>query len=157
MLTVRAATGADLPALLALEQAFPGDRLTRSNFRYLLGRSSSEVWVYVGANALLGDAIVLFKKRSRRARLYSLIVAPFARGRGIARALVRTVETAAAARGCNCVSLEVRTDNAAALALYAKLGYGIVGKIPRYYDDGCHALQLERALGATAGPTDLAA
>lgn len=157
MFTIRAATGSDLPALVALEQSFPGDRLTPSNFRYLIARPSAEIWVCVGTDAFLGDAIVLFKKHSRRARLYSLVVAPAARGRGIARTLVRAVEHAAAVRGCNRMSLEVRDDNAVAAALYAKLGYCFVGKIPRYYEDGCQAVRFERALGDTAGPTDLAA
>ena len=156
-LTVRRATLADLPALLALERDFPGDRLVRSSFRHLLTRAHAGIWVCLAADALVGNAIVLFRKHSRRARLYSLIVTPSARGRGIARALVESVETAVAERGCNRMYLEVRDDNAVAVRLYQRLGYRFVRRIENFYEDGRDALQLERPLGESGKSPDLAA
>lgn len=155
--TIRRAAAADLPALTMLEQSFPGDRLSRSNFRHLLTRARADIWVCVAAGTPVGNAIVLFKKNSRRARLYSLVVAPSERGRGIARALAQTAEIAAADRGCNCMHLEVREDNAVATRLYAKLGYRFAHRVEGFYDDGHDALRLERTLARNGERTDRAA
>jgi ribosomal protein S18 acetylase RimI-like enzyme len=56
--------------------------------------------------------------------VHDLAVLPDWRGRGIGRRLLRAAEGVARERGCCKVTLEVRGDNAAALALYARLGYG---------------------------------
>lgn len=143
---IRRADLGDLAALLALERNFPGDRLTRYGLRHLLTRAHADIWVAAHGDALLGNAVVLYRRNTTSARLYSLVVAPAARGRGIAHALVRTAESVAAARAVQRVYLEVRRDNAAALRLYQKLGYRLVAQLPRYYDDGQEALRFERLL-----------
>jgi ribosomal protein S18 acetylase RimI-like enzyme len=55
--------------------------------------------------------------------VHDLIVHPAYRNRGIGRALLRAVETAARARRCCKVTLEVRADNAAAQHLYRSVGF----------------------------------
>ena len=52
-------------------------------------------------------------------------VHPDARGAGHGRTLMAEVEAMLLARGCPKVNLQVRGDNAAALAFYAAIGYGI--------------------------------
>ena len=158
--TIRRAGLADLAALIALERCFPGDRLSARSFRHLLTHARADVWVAADASELLGNAVVLYRRHSTRGRLYSLVVAPSARGRGIARALVEAAETAAAAAGARHLYLEVRCDNAAAIGLYRKLGYHPVARLPRYYEDGQDAIRLERPLalnGSPARPRDSAA
>ncbi|HLF23782.1 MAG TPA: N-acetyltransferase [Burkholderiales bacterium] len=154
---IRRATLADLPMLLDLERSFPGDRLTRGNLRYLLTRARADVWVCTAADALVGNAIVLYRADSPRARLYSLVVAPRARGRGLARTLVETAAAAAAERGCRCMNLEVRGDNIAAIGLYRKLGYRSVRRMAAYYEDGQDGLRFERPLETPAVPRPIAA
>lgn len=151
----RPAGPADLPALLRLEQSFPGDRLSRRSLGRLLGCASAEVWVAAASAGVIAAAVVLYRARSRRARLYSLAVAPAARGRGLATGLLRLAQAAAAARGCDVLALEVRRDNAAAIALYRKQGFADAGIRPGYYQDGQAALRLERRLrpgGAADAP-----
>lgn len=53
-----------------------------------------------------------------------LAVAPEQRGRGLGRELVAAVEARLLALGCPKLNLQVRSDNAAVLAFYARLGYG---------------------------------
>lgn len=157
---IRRATLTELPALVALERSFPGDRLSRRSFRHLLTRARAEVWVAVADDRVAANAVVLYRTRTRQARLYSLVVDPALRGRGIAQALLEAAEAAARARGCVRVYLEVRRDNGAALALYAKRGYRPVGRISQFYEDGEDALRLERRLEPAAparAPHDLAA
>jgi [ribosomal protein S18]-alanine N-acetyltransferase len=158
--TIRRAAATDLPALLALEQLFPGDRLDRRGFRYLLTRAHADLWVAAGEGMLLGNAVVLYRRNAPSARLYSLVVAPGARRQGVAHRLVRALERAAAERGVHRIHLEVRCDNTAAMRLYQKLGYQLSGRLPCFYEDGQDALRFERALprdGSPNAPRDLAA
>jgi ribosomal-protein-alanine N-acetyltransferase len=53
----------------------------------------------------------------------------------------------AAKMGLLRVRLEVRADNAAARALYAKLGFAESGQLPGYYEDGADGLRLTLDLG----------
>ena len=54
-----------------------------------------------------------------------LAVHPDARGAGHGRTLMGEVEALLLARGCPKVNLQVRGDNAEALAFYAAVGYGV--------------------------------
>jgi ribosomal-protein-alanine N-acetyltransferase len=63
----------------------------------------------------------------------TLAVAPAARRAGLATTLLRQVMAAAAAGGATSATLEVRASNAAALALYARLGFHVSARRPRYY------------------------
>lgn len=67
------------------------------------------------------------------AELLTLAVIPEARRRGVGAALVDAVSATALARGAASMHLEVAEDNAAARALYAKLGYEEAGRRQAYY------------------------
>jgi ribosomal protein S18 acetylase RimI-like enzyme len=139
--------------LLELERGFPGDRLSPRSLRRLLGRPTAEVWVAEADGRVCADAVLLYRARARVARLYSLIVAPAARGRGIGAALLERAVQAAAARACARLTLEVRGDNAGAIALYRHHGFRPTRLLPGYYDDGECALRMARALtGAGTAP-----
>jgi len=140
---VRGATLDDLDALLALESRFPGDRLSRRQFRHHLTSPNAalRVWDEGGVRACM---LLLRHARRRAARLYSLIVDPAQRGRGLGQALLAEAESLAASWGCDAVRLEVREDNKAALSLYERRGYRTVDRRAGYYEDGCAALCLQR-------------
>jgi len=142
---VRRAVLDDLPALVALEQFFPGDRLSRRKLRYFL-KAHADLWVFEEAGAILGDAVVLYRQGSPAARLYSLIVHPTARGRGVAAALLEHAEQAALDCGCLLMRLEVREDNLAALRLYQKHGYQVIGRTADYYQDHGSAIRMRKEL-----------
>jgi ribosomal protein S18 acetylase RimI-like enzyme len=145
---LRSAELADLDALLSLEQTFPGDRLGRASFRHLLSRGNADVILAEGGGRVLGDAVVLYRRGFHSARLYSLAVAEAARGRGVGRMLLSEAEERARARGCVSLRLEVREDNAAALRLYERAGFEVVGRTAEYYEDGSAALRLRKRLVA---------
>jgi len=63
----------------------------------------------------------------------NVAVAQEHRRRGVARALMQEAAQRGRARQARLVTLEVRTGNAAAIALYRQLGYREVGLRPRYY------------------------
>jgi len=71
------------------------------------------------------------------------------RRHGIARTLIEEAQHRLAARGVRNLFLEVRRSNAAAKALYSRIGYHECGLRRRYYaSDGEDALVLRRELSA---------
>ena len=144
---IRAAATRDLDQLLALERAaFTTDHLSPRQYRRHLHSPTAAVLVAVDRDELLGKALVFFRQRSDVARLYSIAVAQQARGRGVAKALLEAAAAAAQRRGCHRLRLEVRQDNAAAIALYERLGYRRFGAHSAYYEDGADAWRYESRL-----------
>ncbi|WP_028080138.1 GNAT family N-acetyltransferase [Solimonas soli] len=144
----RARTG-DVDAILELERHFPGDRMSRASVQRFLRVASARVWVVeitAARTHVVGALILLTRRGSTIARIYSVVVDPIARGLGLGRRLVQVAERGARAAGCAAVSLEVREDNAAARALYASLGYAERQRLPGYYDDGGDGLRLRKVL-----------
>ena len=142
--SVRAALGQDIAALLELELTFPEpERISsRSWRRFLLKADVVQVAELDGQVA--GAAVILFRKNSRKARLYSIVTAEFARGRGVARALIERCEHVANARACESISLEVHENNKNAIALYHSAGFGVVGTKHRFYSDGANAIVMSK-------------
>jgi ribosomal protein S18 acetylase RimI-like enzyme len=66
------------------------------------------------------------------AQLTTHFVAPWARGHGLARAIVLAVEAAARAAGVATLNLDLRETQEAARQLYQSLGYQHWGSHPRY-------------------------
>ncbi len=151
-ITVRQARRADAASILGLEAHFATDRMSARSVARLVRASSAVVLVAVPTpdsrlpTPVCGALVLLTRRNSRVARIYSVVVHPRARGQGLGRALVLSAETAARRRGCRAVSLEVRESSRAARALYRKLGYAETARLPRYYDDGASGLRLRKPL-----------
>jgi ribosomal-protein-alanine N-acetyltransferase len=144
--TVRRAALPDLPALLQLEALFLSDQMSVRSLRRFISAPNAVFLVAESAGQVLGDLLLLTRSTSKRARIYSVVVAPQARGLGLAQKLVEASHAAASKLGCDAVSLEVRSDNAAARGLYAKLGYQTLSELPEYYDDGADGVRLIKTL-----------
>ena len=144
---IRRGAPADFDALDCLEnRAFETDRMSRRSLRRLLVSPRAAVMVARPDAAIAGAAVILFRANSRIARLYSIAVAPHHTGRGIASALMAAAESAARARNCRLLRLEVHEKNHAAIKLYLKAGYHEFGRHQHYYQDSGHALRLEKRL-----------
>jgi ribosomal-protein-alanine acetyltransferase len=147
LLRLRPASPGDLDSLVAIETAaFAGDTISRRSMRRFLTARSAAVIVAEQGGLPVGYALVLFRPNSASARLYSIAVAPSARGRGVGPALLAGAEEAALDRGCVWMRLEVRPDNAAAVARYQKAGYRQFGRRSGYYEDRSDALLFEKRL-----------
>ena len=149
---IRAARPSDAAGILALERLFPGDRMSAASVRRFLRIESADVIVADRQGTLVGALVVLVRRDSRRARLYSVVVAPSARGQGLGARLVVRAERCARDRGCTGMQLEVRQDNAAARALYRHLGYDERQVLPDYYEDGATGLRLWRDFARKKSP-----
>ncbi len=145
--TIRAARLSDAGDIEQMELVcFDGDRLSRRSLFHHLQSSTADVLIAMLGGRIAGYAMVFYRSTSRTARLYSIATAPEARGKGVAATLMTAAERAARNRGCVALRLEVREDNAGAIALYRRLGYEQFGRHEDYYFDGAPALRLQRSL-----------
>ena len=149
---LRRARLADAGGIFELEAHFSSDRMSLRSVKSLLRSKSARIWVAVmprspAAAPHVAAALILLTRRGTRvARIYSIVVAPEARGQGLAARLLRGAEAEARTARCHEMSLEVREDNLAARALYARCGYAEVALLPAYYDDGGDGVSLRKLL-----------
>ena len=150
----------DLGAVAALEaQAHPAP-WTAGNFRDALAAGYSTV-VGEADGAIVAYGVLMMGPGE--AQILNLTVAPAARRRGLARALLRRFLDDALRLGAEQCFLEVRLSNAAAIALYRAEGFAPVARRAGYYPaaDGAgareDALVLRRGVrlgAATDGSRD---
>jgi len=79
-------------------------------------------------------AFLIGRLAGPEAEILTLAVTPSARRQGLARALVAEFATVAQSRAVEQLFLEVRADNAPAIALYQAAGYVQAGYRKDYYD-----------------------
>lgn len=141
---IRAGELADLDALVNLEQAsFSNDRLSKRSFQHhILSPHSDLLVVNSHAGQLLAYGLVLKRRGTRLARLYSLAVSTEARHKGIAKQLLAQLEQMAADDERHLMRLEVAKNNHSAIALYQACGYRIFGEYADYYEDHTDALRM---------------
>ena len=148
---IRDAGETDLAGLCDLEaRSFATDRLSRRSLRRFLRMKSASLRAAAAGGAIAGYHLVLMRRGSAIARLYSIAVADGQRGTGLAQALMADAERIAEQRGCHALRLEVRPDNRAAIRLYERLGYRKIGVYPKFYADKADAVRYEKLLGAAA-------
>ncbi len=146
-MVIREALPRDLDAIARLEnEAFETDRVSRRSLREFLRAPHRPVIAATIDRELAGYALVSLRKRARALRIYSLAVSPRFARRGVGRALLQACEAYARRHGRAALTLEVRYDNKAAIALYESCGLRQVGEHADYYADGATALRYEKFL-----------
>jgi ribosomal-protein-alanine N-acetyltransferase len=139
---IREATAADIERVLDMERScFAEDPWTRGMLEEEVRRAGG---IFLVREDLLG--FVIGWNILSELHVLQIAVAPPLRRRGYGRVLLDALE--AAAVGAEVAWLEVRADNAAALAMYGRADYRQVGVRPRYYGDGGDALVLRKRLVA---------
>jgi [ribosomal protein S18]-alanine N-acetyltransferase len=146
-INVREARPRDLEAIARLEnETFETDRVSRRSLREFLRMPHRPVIAATIDDELAGYALVSLRKGARALRIYSLAVdGRFAR-RGVGRALLQAVEAYGRRHRREALTLEVRYDNASAIALYENSGFRQFGEHTHYYADGATALRYEKPL-----------
>ncbi len=135
---LRRAVAGDVDQIIEVELSCfdaPDELFTRRQVRRLIDNPRATVTVAELEGRVVGWAVGLVRqhRRSRSGRLYAVAVHPSARGRHAGRLLVEATINALKAKGVDRVYLEVRHDNAAAIALYEKLGFRPTQSLPGYY------------------------
>ncbi len=150
---LRSAELDDLDALVALENhSFLTDRMSRRSLRYMLTRAHASVLVDAEAERLRGYVLLLYSNACSMARLYSIAVDPACKGQGVGNGLIEAAEREAVGHDCVSMRLEVRKDNAASLALFARHGYRQFKEVLGYYEDQMDALRFEKHLAPESRP-----
>lgn len=147
--TLRRGRTSDVGALVAMEEEFftPDHRISPRGFRHYVSSAKSDLIVADVEGAVAGCALVNYRHGSRLARLYTIAVGTAFQRRGIARQLLAAAERAARRRRCKVMRLEVRADDAGAVAFYESSGYLLFGRRNRYYDGRIDALRFDKSLG----------
>lgn len=98
------------------------------------------------------DAVAAFRRAAQTADIFRVMTAKGARRLGLASALIERGANWARANMAERMMLEVRSDNAAALALYARLGFVAIHERKNYYGTGVDAIVMELPLTAFVEP-----
>ncbi len=99
-----------------------------------LENPASRFFVWEEAEAVVGYAC--YWVVADEAYLANIALDPSWRRQGFGRRLLEGSLGRLAKEGVTQVVLEVRRGNGAALSLYRSLGFKVVGKRPRHYEDG---------------------
>lgn len=149
---IRPATTEDLDALVALEErCFEADRLDKAALRHALNSQVMLCLVDEHEDVVRGHLLLRVRPRTGEARVLSLAVQPDQRRRGVANALLEAAEQAVRDGGFAELVLELREDNAAALALYQSRGYRQTGTLLAFYHDKSDARRLAKPLTQETG------
>ena len=131
-------THADLEPILAIEQnsfkwpwgrlSFEGELRSNSSCNFVVksteGQTDGQVIAYAFWRLVVDEMHIL-----------KVAVTPDRRGQGIATRLLKRCFAWSVEQGAVSAHLEVRPSNVAAVGLYRKLGFEVVGRRPKYYTD----------------------
>ena len=125
----------DLPEVVAIEEAAFPVPWTFRNFLHEIEENPFACNLVVRSAAGRVEAYTCAWIVDQEVRINNIAVRHGARGRGYGEALLRRLMDLAGRQGCGRATLEVRPSNLAALALYRKLGFRVVGRLKGYYSD----------------------
>ena len=129
---IRTMQKGDVAAVAALEaQIFSmpwsaagfADTLLRKDVIFLVAYEQDELLGYVGIYCTLDEG-----------EITNVAVAPAARRRGIARALLTELKRQLACRNVAQIVLEVRVSNEPAIRLYEQMGFSMLGVRKNFYE-----------------------
>jgi len=130
VIELRPMAEADLPAVMAIENAIYAFPWTLGNFRDSLAACYS-CWIYARNGEVIGYAVVMLA--ADEAHLLNLSIAAACQKQGHGGLLLRRMCDVARAQGARLLFLEVRPSNAAGLRLYERHGFEKVGLRRAYY------------------------
>ena len=165
---MRRATLADLPAIRHLlgevvplmnadgnfqwTSDYPNEAVFRQDI------ASNHLWVAEDAGELLGIAALTLNEQDPEYAgadwdaaepaivTHRLAVAPAARGRGVAAALLAQAEALARQQGWRSLRVDTNSENAATRQLFPKLGYRFAGEIALAFRPGLRFFCYEKRL-----------
>lgn len=167
-LTIRPATAADLPAIMALIRRVVPLMHEAGNFQWSADYpneavfqqdiSRQQLWTAELEGQLLGVAALTedqdpeyaqadWDAAERALVTHRLAVDPAAQGQGVAAALLQQAEALAQARGLKVLRVDTNSENAATQRLFPKLGYRFAGEIQLAFRPGLRFFCYEKELG----------
>ena len=142
---MRDATTLDIPTLLSIENAlFQDEAWSKEVFEsefallgttrtYRVVEENKEIVAYLGL-AIVDDT----------ADITTIAVRADFQGRGLGRKLMQEILDIAAARNLRKIMLEVKPENLAAISLYQKFDFEVIGLRRNYYGPSKDALTMQK-------------
>lgn len=169
MTTIRPATSADLPAILAIVRRVVPLMQAAGNFQWEATYPNEEVfrrdldrqhlWVAEGEDGRVAAVAALthndqdpeyaqadWDPLEPALVTHRLAVDPGAQGRGLAAALLRHAETLARQQGLRVLRVDTNSENQATQRLFPKLGYRFAGEITLAFRPGLRFFCYEKWL-----------
>ncbi len=135
---IRAARAFDAGEIAEIAKRAGAARWSREAYAAEAGRADG-VFLVADDGMVSGYAVArLFENEARL-----LDFASAADGRGIGRALWAALAAEARARGAAKLTFEASSANARALRFYRRAGARVVGRRPKFYNDGSHAILMD--------------
>jgi len=137
-----------LDRLYAIEkECFDKEAFTRQQIAALLTDYNSISLIAKKNSEIVGFIIgtIHVEKNTLAGHILTIDVTLTHRIKGIAQLLLREIEKIFKEKDVKTCRLEVRENNAAALALYQKLGYSKIAKLENYYRNA-HGIYLRKDL-----------
>ncbi len=131
--TIRAIESGDLGQILIIERQSFRSPWSRRLFEETLSSTTGAGFVVSEGHLVTG--YICFYTVEDEAHILNIAVHPVHRGKGMASALIGRLIGESGSRGITRFFLEVREGNDAAIHLYEKYGFIVVGKRKRYYTD----------------------
>jgi [ribosomal protein S18]-alanine N-acetyltransferase len=131
--SVEPATLADAPRLAQLHGASFHRGWGESEFESMLGESNTLVHRLRLGRKTVGFAVS--RMGADEAEILTIAIDPRYRGQGLSRNLLLTHLGHLAARGVRTIFLEVEENNRPALSLYKRIGFAVVSRRERYYQE----------------------
>jgi ribosomal-protein-alanine N-acetyltransferase len=130
-ITIRPLGYSDLPQVIAIERRSFPTPWSLAMFVLELSKPSGVCLAAVEGKTLVGYLVC--SRYDRVWHLMNIAIDPSARRRGLATTLLEEMLDRAGRDAS--YTLEVRTSNAPAIALYERFGFRAAGTRPRYYSD----------------------
>ncbi len=147
---IRPATAADVADFDAAHLTMPQTSWTAADFATELTVDESRMWLLElraqgGATWAVGG-VLCYRVMLPDVELMQIAVATGLRRHGLGGQLMAHCATQVRAAGATRIHLDVRADNSAAIRLYERYDFVIVGRRRAYYRDGADALLMDRVL-----------
>jgi len=148
-LTIRRAERSDLKRLYEIEvKCFHEDAFPFHFMERFIKDPEFMTLVAVLENKVIGFIVASIEifRGERVGHIYSINVEPEYRRRGVGSCLLESMEENLRKRGAKACYLEARKDNVAAINLYLKHKYMIVGILRNYYGAGNDGIKFMKVL-----------
>lgn len=133
----------DIPAVDSLEHSlFPNDPWSVEQWWRELATLHNHYWVVEEDSKIVGYAGL--SVQAPDSDIQTIAIDPQSQGRGLGARLLAEMLKRARELGVRSIFLEVRTDNAPAIALYNKAGFERISERCNYYPDGSSATIMRR-------------
>lgn len=137
----------DVPLISQLEnKSFQCDQISIKNLIKFCNNPRADFIVIKENEFFAGYGLVLHRRNTKKARLYSIAIDPHFKNRGFGQKILNHLEKLAKEREATSMILEVASKNISAQNFYRNLEYKEYRYRKEYYSDHDDAICLEKIL-----------